>query len=248
MVPWNLRKNVVTDDQYFLTLGGHDAMSLAKKTQPPEQYVYKPFNPVSLAEALNVQPLRAVTIKWDEASIRPIMQIDSPKEALKYKDLFLPEVYRKMLRITASNVVLNDVDNDPKNEGGVVDFDFSQFHSQFPNWAYEIFIKVIEKAFGKQPIKSIDCDRIAELEFPRFGFDLKEVNIFELSKANYFMRKGDGKCYLAVRLSETGQWKIGAALTQTHDALFRKSNKSKLLTIGFTKAKNPLKPSTSNIL
>ncbi|CCI11389.1 unnamed protein product [Albugo candida] len=223
-------------------------MSLAKETKPPGQYVYKPFNQVSLAEALNVQPLRAVTIKWDEASIRPIMQIDSPKEALKYKGLFLPDVYKKMLRIITSNVVLNRVDNHPKNEEGVVDFDFSHFHSQFPYWAYEIFIEAIEEAFGKQPIKLIDCDRIAELEFPRFGFDLDEVNIFELSKANYFMRKGDGKCYLAVRLSETGQWKIGAALTQTHNALFRKNIDSKLLRIGFIERQNRLKPSTSNIL
>lgn len=238
MVPWNTKRTVITNDQYFLTLGGHDAMyfqKLASGTKIREIYVYKSFNPVSLAKALNVKESRVVIIKWHKAQIQPIMQITTQKNVPKnrYINFFDVEKRTKYVGPINVDVVVDRVSNHNANREGVVYFYFSHVHSHFPEWAYDRFMDAFEEAGGDRSIESIDCDQIAKLKLPEFLFELDDVYFFELSKANYFMRNSDDKCYLAVRLSQSGQWIIGAALTKTYKAVFLKSSGSKVFQIGF---------------
>lgn len=236
LVPRNKHVDVPPNDKFFLTLCAKDARKLpnsARQGEEHELYAFDLFSFVNLEKELQLSDSRAVVIKWSDLHGHPIMEIiylDPADVETAFYDLGKTE---EQIGPINAIIVSNPGSNDEYAEGSVY-FNFSQFHSYFPDWAYDLLIKAFPGPVVKHPIVSINCDKIKEMKLPTFLFTVGYTYFAQLTKDNYFVPKGPGNmCYLAVQLRSGSDWIIGAALSRTIQTVFAISSKSRNLGIHF---------------
>lgn len=236
LVPRNKHVDVPPNGIFFLTLRAKDAKKFPKSARLGEAhkvYAFDLFSFVNLEKELKLSHSRAVVIKWSDLHGHPMMKIISVvPAAVKNAFYDLGKTEEQIGPIDAS-IVANQGPNAEYAKGSVY-FRFSQYHSSFPDWAYDLLIKAFPRPVVKHPVVSINCDKIEKMELPTFLFTIGNTYFAQLTKDNYFVPKGPGNmCYLAAQLRTGNDWIIGAALSRTIQTVFAISSKSGNLGIHF---------------
>ncbi|KAL0585334.1 hypothetical protein ABG067_004866 [Albugo candida] len=115
-----------------------------------------------------------------------------------------------------------------------VNFDFSNGHSLFPDWAFELITKAHDKLTNSLP-HPVHCATVSAFNFPVFKFsDNSGHEVFTLSARQYFVTDGHGLCYLAIYRNNAANWVIGSMLSTSYGLHFRKLPEKGMYALGFT--------------
>lgn len=130
------------------------------------------------------------------------------------------------------NCVRDGVISVPSRE--IVYFDFSNGHSLFPDWAFQL-IRKAHFQMSKLLTHPLNCAKVFASNFPVFKFsDNSGHEVFTLSARQYFVTDGHGLCYLAIYRNNAANWVIGSMLSTSYGLHFRKLPEKGMYALGFT--------------
>ncbi|KAL0587693.1 hypothetical protein ABG067_002712, partial [Albugo candida] len=179
------------------------------------------------------------SIKWGDRPGPPVLRVVQPNHFDANKVIALTTVAPE--KLDKPNLDLDDFKIECDGDNGAkenirVSFNFQIVESRFLEWAYT----EIKNAMPKDSPGSISCDQIPNLKLPTFKFTSDSLEIFTLSRSNYFLREpNDDICHLMVQHHESDHWVIGTPVTKTHEVLFYREDGTGNLKFGFRPLDKP---------